>query len=434
MTTNAEVRLWNDLVGTLVWNEQRRYALFEWNKDFLKKGFDLTPIIMPAHTINPDIVYSFPAADEIEWKTYKGLPGFIADSLPDSFGNKVIDKWVERQGRTVGDFSPIERLCYTGKRGIGALEFFPAIFKNDKIVAVDVAELVNLSESVFSERQEMRSNIKDKKIIEDIVRVGASAGGARPKAVIAYNKTTGEIKSGQIAEVPDGFEHWLIKLDGVTKSADLGLATGMGRVEYAYYLMAQDCGIEMSQCRLLEEGGRAHFMTKRFDRPGAGEKLHLQSLCAIAGINYAIIGTYDYAQAYSAIRQLRLPHTSIEQLYRRMVFNVIAQNCDDHTKNTAFLMDRKGQWSLAPAYDMSYAYDPTGRWTFQHFLSVNGKYKNITIIDMLEVGREQSVKNAKHIIDNVKEVVAHWSQYAKEAGVPKTLIASIKKAHELINI
>jgi len=431
MITNVEVKLWDNTVGILAWNDQRRYSHFEWNKDFLKKGFDLAPIVMPAREINPDIVYSFPAIEEIEWKVFKGLPGFIADSLPDSFGNKVIDKWLERQGRASGSFSPIERLCYTGRRGIGALEFFPANFENDKVVAVDVAKLVALSEAVLSERSDLNTNVSyGENAMLDIIRVGTSAGGARPKAVIAYNDTTGEIKSGQIAEVPVGFDHWLLKLDGVGKSAGLGLASGMGQVEYAYYLMAKDCGITMTECRLLKEGRRAHFMTRRFDRPGTGEKLYMQSLCAIAGMNYAVMGAYDYAQVYSVIRQLRLPHTSIEQLYRRMVFNVIAQNCDDHTKNIAFLMNKKGQWALAPAYDITYAFDPTGRWNFQHFLSVNGKYKNITPVDMLEVGRKQGVKNAKHIIDNVKEVTAHWPLYARKSGVPKKLADAIGKTFE----
>ena len=434
MITNAEVKLWGDTVGSLVWNDQRRYALFEWNKDFLKKGFDLAPIIMPVNTINPGVVYSFPATEEVEWKVFKGLPGFIADSLPDSFGNRLIDKWLEKQGRIAGSFSPIERLCYTGRRGIGALEFFPANFEDDKIVAIDVAKLVELAESVFLERKDLQTNISyGEQAMVDIIRVGTSAGGARPKAVIAYNETTGEIKSGQIAEIPEGFAHWLLKLDGVTNSAELGLASGMGRVEYAYHLMAKDCGIEMTECRLLEENGRAHFMTRRFDRPEANEKIYMQSLCAIAGMNYAVMGAYDYNQVYSVIRQLRLPHTSIEQQYRRMVFNVLVQNCDDHTKNIAFLMDKKGTYFLTPAFDVSYAYDPTGRWNFQHFLSVNGKYKNITITDLQKVGSEQSIKNAKHIIENIKEVVANWPQYAKETGVPQVLTESIKKAHELLN-
>ncbi|MCL2098425.1 MAG: type II toxin-antitoxin system HipA family toxin, partial [Bacteroidales bacterium] len=377
--------------------------------------------------------YSF-FQERADYEAFKGLPPFIADSLPDSFGNKVINAWLQQQHRDPDSFTPLERLCYTGKRGIGALEFFPTLFKNDKVVEVGVAALVKLADAIFSERKKMHSHIKDKKVIEDIVRVGASAGGARPKALIAYNETTGEIKSGQIAEIPTGFEHWLIKLDGVSKSGGLGLATGMGRVEYAYYLMAVDCGIIMSQCRLLEEGGRAHFMTRRFDRPGNGKKIHAQTLHAMAHLNYNLIDTNYYEQAFYAINRLKLPFPTIEQFYRRMVFNVMAKNCDDHTKNVSFLMDEVGKWSLAPAYDLSYAYDPTGRWNRRHLMGLNGKFEDFTIDDLEKLGREQRIKKWKQIVEQTSEVVSRWSEYAKIVGVPPKIYKPIAKTHEILII
>lgn len=426
-----EVKIWETLVGLLSWDDRRSVGVFEFDRNFIKTGLNLSPLIIP--TPDEKKVYSFPPVDEEARITYKGLPAFIADSLPDSFGNKVIDEWLLQQGRTIEIFSVLERLGYTGKRGLGALEFYPSTANMDEIVDVNIIELISLAQGVFAKRSKFHANATTgSAAIKDIVRVGASAGGARPKAVIAYNEATGEIKSGQIAEIPEGFEHYLLKLDGVTKSEELGLPTGMGRVEYAYYKMATDSGITMAECRLLEEGGRAHFMTRRFDRPGGGEKLHMQTICALANMNFRLKRTHSYERVFFTLNRLKLPYTAIEQQFRRMVFNVVAKNCDDHTKNISFLMNKEGEWSLAPAYDISYAYDPTGEWNRCHLLSVNGKFEDFTLKDLEKTGQEQSIKNCKHIIAQICDVVSRWPEYAKAAGVDKSLYESIAKAHEIV--
>jgi serine/threonine-protein kinase HipA len=427
----AEVRIWGDLIGILQWDKEKMHSIFSYDPKWVKKGIELEPIVLPLHDIDIKKTYSFPPVDKLDFDTFKGLPLFIADTLPDTFGNKVIDAWLLKQGRTPQSFTPVERLCYIGKRGMGALECYPAIRAGlEKIVDVDVEELIMLSEAIFSERKKLNTNILKGDAIQDILRIGTSAGGTRPKAVIAYNKETGAIKSGQIAEIPLGFEHWLIKLDGVTKSKDLGSPTGLGRVEYAYYKMATDCGIGMTECRILEEGDRAHFMTRRFDRPENGKKLHTQTLCALANMNYN--RKWSYEQLFSVIRALNLSYPAVEQQYRRMVFNVVARNCDDHTKNTSFLMDRTGKWVLAPAYDICYAYDPTGRWNYQHQMAINGKFSNFEYADLEKIGKMQGVKNFKRIIGQICDVVGRWPEYAKEAGIDKKLYRPIGRMHELI--
>ena len=435
MMNSAEVKIWDTIVGYLLWSEQRQSADFEFSKNFLSQKLDLSPLQIPLDKIDAEKIYSFPARTANDLIVFKGLPLFIADSLPDSFGNRVINAWLREQGRPSDSFNPVEYLCYTGSRGTGALEYNPSLFKSEKTENVDVEFLVELAQSVFEQRQKLHTNISiGGDAINDIVKVGASVGGARPKAVIAYNDVTKEIKSGQIAAVPQGFEHWLIKLDGVSNSEELGLSSGMGRVEYAYYLMAKDCGIDMSECRVLENSGRAHFMTRRFDRPGNGEKLHVQSLCALANMNYKNMNAYSYEDVFAVIRKMRLPYTSTEQQYRRMAFNIVAKNCDDHTKNIGFLMDTQGKWSLAPAYDVSYAFDPTGRWNYQHFLSVNGKNTGITFLDLEKIGKEQGVKDYKEIIEQICEVVSRWLDYAQSAGVETSIANGIEKMHEVKNI
>jgi len=422
----AEVRLWDMLVGTLSLNKDKRTSVFRFDSDFVKKGLDIAPILMPLSGIDVSKVYTFTPEDESDFRTYKGLPEFVADSLPDSFGNKVINAWLVKQGRNVNDFTSIERLCYTGKRGVGALEFFPAIGGGDQVVDVDIDELVRLANDILDEREGLNTNFsKGDEALTSIIRVGASAGGARPKAVIACNEETGDIKSGQIADIPQGFEHWLIKLDGVNKSEELGLSSGMGRVEYAYHLMAKDCNIEMSKCKILEEGGRAHFMTKRFDRTNKNEKIFMQTLNAIARMNYNQIETHYYEQLFSVMRRLHLPYSDTEQQFRRMIFNVVAKNCDDHTKNVSFLMDETGKWTLSPAYDLTYAYDPYSYWNSRHLTGINGKFENYTKKDFEKIGKEVGVKNWKAILEQICEVVSHWNEYAKSTGIEKNLYEKI---------
>ena len=429
----AEVKLWDMLVGNLSLNRDRKTSIFRFDSDFLKKGLNIAPILIPLNNIDISKIHTFIPEDEADFKTYKGLPEFVADSLPDSFGNRVINAWLVKQGRDINNFTSIERLCYTGKRGIGALEYFPAIGEGDQVVDVDIDELVRLANNVLDDRKRLNTNFsKGDEALVSIVRVGASAGGARPKAVIAYNEKTGDIKSGQIADIPQGFEHWLIKLDGVSRSEELGLSSGMGRVEYAYYLMAKDCGIEMSRCKILEEGRRAHFMTQRFDRPGGNEKIFMQSLNAIARMNYNKIETHYYEQLFSVMRRMLLPHKDTEQQFRRMVFNVVAKNCDDHTKNVSFLMDKTGKWSLSPAYDLTYAYDPASYWNPRHLMGINGKFENFTLKDFEKIGRETGVKNCKSILEQVCYIVSRWPVYAKSAGVNKFLYKKIGDVHSLI--
>ena len=428
----AEVRLWDMLVGSLSLNTDKRTSVFRFDSDFVKKNLDIAPVLMPVNSIDILKVRTFIPEDEADFRTYKGLPEFVADSLPDSFGNKVINAWLVKQGRNVNDFTSIERLCYTGKRGVGALEYFPAIGGDDQMADVDVDELVRLANDVLDDRKGLQTNFsKGDEALMSIVRVGASAGGARPKAVIAYNEETGDIKSGQIADTPQGFEHWLIKLDGVGKSEELGLSSGMGRIEYAYHLMAKDCDIEMSRCKILEEGGRAHFMTRRFDRPGGNEKIFVQSLNAVARMNYNKIGTHYYEQLFSVMRRIHLPHTDMEQQFRRMVFNVVAKNCDDHTKNVSFLMDKTGKWSLSPAYDITYAYDPASYWNSRHLMGINGKFDNFIRKDFEKIGRETGVKNWDTILEQVCDVVSHWQEYAESAGVDKSLYEKIGAVHQI---
>ena len=427
--TVAEVKIWGIVVGYISWNDKSKTGSFEFERKFLNSGLDIAPLSMPVSEINPSGIYTRASTSDIDYLTYKGLPQVLTDSLPDAFGNSIIEAWLATQGRRIESFNPVERLCYTGKRGMGALEYHPALHVVDDIsTPVSIEKLVELSEKILSERDRFKVDFSDgETAIKDIIRVGTSAGGARPKAVIAFNSDTGEIRSGQV-DVPDGFVHWLLKIDGVHDTS-LGQSNDIGRIEYAYHLMAKSCDIEMSNCRLLEEGGRAHFMIRRFDRVG-NEKLHIQSLNAMSNMNFRFLGTYSYEQVFAVLKRLKLSYRDIEQLFRRMVFNVVSRNCDDHSKNISFLMDKNGEWSLTPAYDVCYAYDPTGRFNFQHFLSVNGKYNDIGYKDILEVGVKEGIKNRKEIVEQVVDVVSRWSEYAQSTGVRKKLYEKIAEVHQ----
>jgi len=344
----------------------------------------------------------------------------LSDSLPDRFGNVLLDRWLAEQGRTKQSVNPVERLCYTGSRGMGALEFEP-VMKLGRTTAsemVEVERLVELARLVLDEKRGLNSHLEKENIagLNEIIKVGTSAGGARAKAVIAYNEKTGEMRSGQVA-AEEGFGYWLIKFDGVTNK-QLGDPEGYGRIEYAYYLMAKACGIEMSECKLLEENGRAHFMTKRFDRSDGGERYHMQTLCGIAHLDYNDPLSYAYEDAFEVMRMLQLPYPDAEQLYRRMVFNVVALNQDDHTKNISFLMNRAGKWKLSPAYDVTYAYNPENRWIFQHQMSVNGKRQNIQRADLINVAKNMTIKKPNSIIDEVLATVHKWKEFAVIAGIP----------------
>jgi serine/threonine-protein kinase HipA len=412
----------------VAWDDERRLATFEFDPDFLDEGLDLAPLKMPwAQARRAQARFNFPG---LPIETYRGLPGLLADALPDNFGNSIIDAWLARQGRTAESFSPVERLCYTGRRAMGALEFEPAVVGAlDESVPVEVGELVVLARSMLDNRAELQTNLETdtSDALLDIIRVGTSAGGGRPKAVIAVNDATGEVRSGQV-EAPEGFDHWILKFDGV-RDSQLGEPAGYGRIEFAYHKMATASGIEMAPCRLLEESDRAHFMTRRFDRPGSGRKLHLQSLCAVAHFDFNAAGAHSYEQAFQVMRELRLPYPDAAQQFRRTVFNIMARNQDDHTKNIAFLMDTDGQWRLSPAFDVTYAYNPDGDWTNRHQMTLAGKREGFPREDLLTVGRKMSIKKCEDVLAEVREAVARWPEFAAAAGVPEERAAAIGATH-----
>ncbi len=425
----ARVNLWGILVGAVLWNPEKGFAAFEFDKRFLDKGLDLAPLKMPLSESRRGIIFEF---RDLPKDTFKGLPGMLADALPDNFGNRIIDAWLARQGRTPQSFGPIERLCYTGKRAMGALEFEPSYDSVEQSVPVEVSELLKLVQEVTNERSELIGSLaaKPSEALLNIIRVGTSAGGNRPKAVIALNDQRGEIRSGQV-DAPEGFDHWVLKFDGVTDTS-LADPAGYGRIEYAYHKMAVASGIEMTECRLFEENGRAHFMTRRFDRPRNGGKLHMQTLSAITHFDFNDPGAYSYEQAFQVMRELKLPYKDAEQQFRRMVFNVVARNQDDHTKNISFLMNKSGEWRLSPAYDVIYSYNPSGRWTSMHQMSINGKRDNFTRDDLHAVGREMNIKPSNRIIDEIIEAVSTWPDFAKDAGVERLQIEAIAGTHRFL--
>ena len=417
MNTVAEVRMWGRTIGAVALEDGAEVASFEYDPAFARSGIEIAPLTMPL----ANRVYSFPA---LALQTFHGLPGLLADSLPDRFGNALIDAWLATQGRRPDSFNAVERLCYTGRRGMGALEYAPALGPVARQTSrIQIDKLVGLASEILTQRNNLQVSFGvDTKAdaLRDILRVGTSAGGARAKAVIAWNPTTNEVRSGQVA-AGRGFEHWLIKFDGVAGNRDKELEDpkGYGVIEYAYYRMATDAGITMNECRLFEESGRRHFMTRRFDRLEGGAKLHMQSLGALAHFDFNLAGAYGYEQALLVIRRLGLPMSTVEEQFRRMVFNIVARNQDDHVKNIAFLMDKGGNWSLAPAFDVTYSFQPTGKWTSTHQMSLNGKRDNFTLEDFRTCARAASMKRgrAEAIIQEVREVVSRWPDYAEEAGV-----------------
>ncbi|MBK9466857.1 MAG: type II toxin-antitoxin system HipA family toxin [Gammaproteobacteria bacterium] len=431
MSTLAEVRLWGKTIGAVSLQDGEDVASFEYDAAFAQSGIQLAPIVMPLSRR----VYRFP---ELSRPTFRGLPGLLADSLPDKFGNALIDAWLASQGRQPGSFNAVERLCYTGERGMGALEFAPAIGPTARQTThIEVGQLVELASQVLTHRSKLQASFAAegrKDALRDILRVGTSAGGARAKAVIAWNPQTNEVRSGQV-KADKGFEYWLLKFDGVSGNKDKELEDpkGYGRIEYAYYLMARDCGIDISECRLFEENGRSHFMTRRFDRLAAGEKLHMQSLCALAHFDFNMAGAYSYEQALLVMRQLQLPMHSIEQLFRRMAFNIVARNQDDHVKNIAFLMNKSGEWSLAPAFDMTYSFNPAGAWTASHQMTMNGKRDNFTLEDFNACARTASMKRgrAAKIVAEVQATVSQWQSFAEKAGVPDAVRDRIQRTLNL---
>lgn len=428
--TVAEVYLWGTLVGHISWDDDKEVSSFQYDQQFLDAPVEPSPIKMPKN-LN---IYSFKSLDK---DTFKGLPGMLSDSLPDKYGNALIDVWLATQNRAVDSFNPVERLCYMGTRGMGALEFRPSSFKKKgNETSIEISDMVELASKILADRESFKENLvqkDDKKLKEsltNLLMIGTSAGGARAKCLIAFNEKTKEVRSGQVKANKD-FSYWLLKLDGVKNNRDKELndPKGYGRIEYAYSLMAKDCGIEMSDCLLLEENDRAHFMTKRFDRKNGGEKIHMQTLCAIAHFDFNTPGAFSYEQALEVMRQIITQNLkqTLEQQFRRTVFNIIGRNQDDHTKNISFLMEKNGEWALSPAYDITYSYNPNGGFTNKHQMSVNGKRDSFTIDDLIEFGLKADLTKAKcnKIINEVKGVISNWKKYAKQAKVPESHIEKV---------
>lgn len=427
MNTTAEVYLWGTRVGIIHQDLDKPYASFEYDGDFLKSGIEISPIMMPLS----NIVYEFPL---LSGEPFLGMPGLVVDSLPDSFGNKVIEQWLASRGKSIKDFTAIDRLCYTGKRGMGALEYVPASSEiSDINENINVSEMVKFASDVLNQRESVTFNAQEALTYSQLVQVGSSAGGARAKALIAWNEKTNEIKSGQLVLDKD-YDFWLMKFDNVSKNGDHGLedVPEYTLIEYAYYKMALDAGIQMNECRIYSNAGENHFMTKRFDRVN-GKKIHMQSLGAMAHISYKEPRLCSYEMAAGYMREMKLPMIDIEQFFSRMVFNCVAVNQDDHVKNISFLMDRSGKWRLSPAYDITYSYDLTNKWLSAHQMTINGKKRDISLADLLVVGEKMGLKRKKcmDIISKISLVVSNFEGYAEEANIREKTYSEIKKILEL---
>lgn len=423
---DARVRLWGSEIGAVTWLDDEGYGVFQYDPDFVQSGIELSPLVMPLR----EAPYDFP---QNYGRSFHGLPGLLADSLPDKFGSALIDLYLVRQGRAAGDLNPVERLCYIGKRGMGALEFAPALppQRTRRPRPLDIEAMVDLASEVLSAHADYRGVLAgedDHEAIEDILHVGTSAGGARAKAIVAWNEETGEFRSGKV-EADAGFSYWLMKFDGISNNRDKELAdpAGFGLMEFAFYRMALDAGIRMSECRLHHEGGRSHFMTRRFDRAPDGDKIHMQSLGALRHFDFNLAGAYSYEQAVETLRLLDRPQAEIEEQFRRAIFNVLIRNQDDHVKNIAYLMDRDGVWSLSPAYDVGFAYNPTGDWTGLHQMSLSNKRDGFLHEDLVAFGRFCGLKTkaASARIADIADRVRDWRTYAEQAGVGERNIASV---------
>ena len=429
--TVAEVKLWGKTIGAVSWDSNAGRGNFQYDPAFAKSGIEVAPITMPL----ADKIYTFPALPQ---ETFRGLPGLLADSLPDDFGNALINAWLAREGRSPESFNPVERLCYTGSRGMGALEYAPTkgpVARKAK--PIDIDALVELASEILSGRQQIQGSFSASGVetsLNDILQVGTSAGGARAKAIVAWNHATNEVRSGQL-KAGKGFTYWLLKFDGVAGNKDKELEdpAGFGLIEYAYYEMSKAAGIQMMESRLLEENDRSHFMTKRFDRTDSGQKYHMQTLGAIEHYDFKKAGAYSYEQAFQTIRKLGLSMDDIEEQFRRMAFNIIARNQDDHVKNIAFLMNKTGQWSLSPAYDMTYSYNPRGAWTGTHQMSLNGKRDRFNLEDFKACAKTIAMRRgrAQDLLEEVRQAVLRWPEFAARSDINDDVVKAIKNSHRL---
>ena len=425
MITTAYINIWKHHAGAIAWDDSTGVGSFEFEPSFLRYNLDISPLKMPV-SIPSGRIFSFPELRSNS--SFRGLPGLLADMLPDRYGNALINAWHARHGRPQNSMNPVEILCFIGKRGMGAMEIEPAFPKgSDRAARVELDELVKIANDILSGRKEFSASLTEdeEKAMSDILKMGTSPAGARAKVLIAYNPVTGEVRSGQSA-APEGFSHWLLKFDGVT-DAQFGASNGYGRVEMAYNLMAENAGIEMTECRLLEENNRAHFMTRRFDREPGNRKVHMQSFFAMQHFDFNDINSFAYEQLFETMRALGLPYPQADQLFRRMVFNVLARNCDDHTKNFAFLMSDNGRWRLSPAYDICHSYRPGSSWVSRQSLSVNGKRENINRDDFLSVAKQMNIKKAPSIVSDINRTVSGWNLYAEQTKVIPELRDSIYK-------
>jgi serine/threonine-protein kinase HipA len=433
MVNSAKVSLWGIQIAAVSWDDIQGYANFQYTPKFAKSRIEIAPLMMP---LSADRIYNFPALSR---ETFQGLPGLLADSIPDKFGQAVIDAWLLLSGQPKGSMNPVEKLCYIGMRGMGALEFHPNKGpKKTKSSKIHIDQMVQMATEVLAQRQGVLVNLDDDKAMQEILDIGTSAGGARAKAIIAWNEKTNEVKSGQVKADP-GFTYWILKFDGVSNNKDKGQFAdpqGYGLVEFAYHKMALEAGITMSKCRIFEENGRHHFMTKRFDRDDFGEKILMQTLGGIAHLDYNQPSANTYEHAFQVMNKLEFPMVMVEEQFRRMVFNIVARNQDDHVKNIAYLMHQTGKWELSPAYDVTYACDPSNKWLNQHQMSMNGKRDGFSLEDFDESAKRISLRRglAREIIEEVQNAVRKWKDIASEVGVESDKIHKIEKTHRFFKL
>ena len=418
-----DVHQWGQRIGAVAMDPVYGFYVFSYTPEFMASGIELAPLQMPT-TKGPTFLFT-----DLPVDTYKRLPAMLSDALPDDFGNALINRLMAENGIAASEVTALDRLAYMSNRAMGALQFKPTRGPKHKSTSIVMSELVNQARKVVdgSIEDEDHANAA----LRSIIDVGTSAGGARAKAVIAWHRETNEIKAGQL-DAPQGFEHWLLKFDGMGRDNELGASADYGRIEYAYYLMAKAAGLDMMESRLLHENGRAHFMTKRFDRDSSGVRHHIQTLCAMSHLDYKKKGVNSYSQFFSAIQALTLPYEQKEEAFRRMVFNVMGRNCDDHTKNLSFRLRQGHPWELTPAYDITFAHNPKGEWTSQHLMSVNGKFKDFRQEDLLEVADRFAIGTAKSVISTVRDAIKQWPNFAGQAGLSKTQLETIQKQHILL--
>lgn len=427
----AEIYLWGTRIGTIVQESEKDTPRFRYDTKFRKSDIEISPIMMPLS----GQIYTFPGLNE---ETFRGLPGLLADSLPDKFGTRLIEGYLAKQGRSIQNLTGVERLCYIGNRGMGALEYVPQLGMDVPDQSINIDDLAKLADKILSDKQNI--SIKaDEKALEQLIKVGTSAGGARAKALIAWNEEKQDIRSGQI-EAGEGYSYWLLKFGNIENNKDKDKETDhkeYTKIEYAYSMMTKDAGINMAECRLIKTKEGVHFATRRFDRVDkTGKKIHMQSLGGLAHFDFNDPGAHSYEQAATIMRRINLLQTNIEQLFRRMVFNEIAKNYDDHVKNISFLMDKSGKWQLSPAYDMTFSYNPNSIWVSQHQMKINGKREDINIGDLIACGKSMDISNKKikNIIEQVVHCVNNWPQYAEKAELKENYMLEIKKYHHLFEI